>query len=192
MAKHYGMLISLDSCIGCWACTVACKAANGLDIGVNWNRVESIGDPKAKPGQDMPAGTYPDVSLYWLPMPCMHCQKAPCMNACPASAISRREDGIVMIDQNRCLGCGYCAWMCPYGVPQFNRTTNTMGKCTFCASRVDQGQQPACVEACVYGARVFGDLNDPNSEISRLIAQKKGKVLLPEHGTEPSVFYAGR
>jgi tetrathionate reductase subunit B len=191
MAEQYGMVIDLAACIGCHACSIACKFENGTELNVDWHRVETIGDPKAKVGQDIPAGTYPNLSLYWLPMPCMHCQNPPCMEVCPAAAISKRAEGMVVVDQSKCVGCQYCSWACPYDVPQFNPETGTMEKCTLCAHRVTQGEPPACVEACVYGARVFGDINDPHSEISEFIARRHGRVLLPEQGTEPAIYYVG-
>jgi len=191
MVKHYGMAMDLSRCIGCHACSIACKIENGLEVGMNWHRVETIGEPGAKVGEDLPAGTFPDLSMYWLPIPCMHCINPPCMAVCPASAISKRADGIVLIDKEKCIGCKYCVWACPYEVPQFNPLDGTVEKCTFCAHRVDQGEEPFCVHVCVYGARVFGDINDPHSEVSKLIARKHGRVLLPEQGVEPAVYYLG-
>jgi Fe-S-cluster-containing dehydrogenase component len=197
MAEHYGMVIDLDACIGCHACSIACKIENSTDINTdteidtNWHRVEPMGDPKGKVGEDIPLGVYPDLSLYWLPMPCQHCEHAPCAVVCPAAAITKRTDGIVLVDKLKCIGCKYCSWVCPYNMPQYSLEDGTMEKCTFCVHRVDQSLEPACVIACVYGARFFGDLNDPHSEISKLIASKRGGVLLPEQGTLPSVYYVG-
>jgi tetrathionate reductase subunit B len=192
MSKQYGMVVDLDACIGCHACSIACKFENGTQLEIDWHRVETVGDPKANVGQDIPSGTYPDLSMYWLPMPCMHCKNPPCMEVCPAGGISKRADGIVLIDKEKCIGCGYCGWACPYEMLQLNLQDGTMEKCTFCAHRIDGGEEmTACVEACVYGARVFGDINDPHSDVSKLIASKHGRVLLPEQGTEPSVYYVG-
>lgn len=191
MAKQLGMAIDLNRCIGCHACTVACKVQNGLAIGMNWHRVETIGAPGAKVGEDIPRGVFPDVSMRWLPMPCMHCVNPPCMGVCPTAAISKTAEGLVVVDKALCVGCKYCSWACPYNVPQFSAQDGTMEKCTFCIQRVAQGQEPACVKACVYGARVFGDVNDAHSTISQVIARKHGRVLLPEEGTKPAVYYIG-
>ena len=213
MAKHYGMVIDLDACIGCHACTIACKLENSSDLNTyidtdwekfgavdtytyadlspDWHRVEPVGDPKGKVGEDIPSGVYPNLSLYWLPMPCQHCEEAPCAVVCPAATINIREDGIVLVDKTKCIGCQYCSWVCPYQMPQYSPKDGTMEKCTFCAHRVDKGLDPACVHVCVYGARFFGDLNDPHSNVSKYIATKHGGVLLPEQGTKPSVYYTG-
>lgn len=186
MAKQYGMLIDLKRCIGCQACTLACKVENDTALGVEWHRVLTVGGEHT----DSPRGTYPNLSMYWLPMPCMHCQEPPCAEACPTEAITRRDDGIVLIDQDKCVGCGYCRWACPYDGAQYNAEEGVVEKCTFCAHRVDWGLEPFCVEACVWGARIFGDLNDPNSDVSRAIARKRGEVLLSEQETHPAVFYS--
>jgi molybdopterin-containing oxidoreductase family iron-sulfur binding subunit len=186
VSKQYGMLIDMKRCIGCHACSIACKVENGTPLGVDWHRVMTIGGDHL----DTPSGVYPHLSMAYLPVPCMHCQNAPCQQVCPAAAISRRADGIVLIDSQKCIGCQYCVWACPYGVPQYNQASGTVEKCTFCAQRVDQGQQPFCVDACVYGARVFGDLNDPNSEVVRAIAERHGEPAMPEQGTKPSVYYS--
>jgi len=191
MAERYGMVIDLDACIGCHACSIACKVENNTDVGIDWHRVETKGDPKNRIGEDLPLGVYPDLSLYWVPMPCQHCENAPCMAVCPAATISKRDDGIVLVDKSKCIGCMYCSWVCPYKMPQYSLEDGTMEKCTFCAHRVDKELAPACVNVCVYGARVFGDLNDPHSDVSRLIARKNGGVLLPEMGASPSVYYVG-
>ncbi len=186
MPKQYGMLIDLERCIGCHTCTIACKVENGTPAEVNWHRVLTIGGPHL----DSPAGVYPNLSMAYLPVPCMHCQNAPCQSVCPAAAITKRADGIILIDKEKCIGCQYCVWACPYGVPQFNAAAGIVEKCTLCAQRIDQGQQPFCVDACVWGARIFGDLNDPNSEVSKAIAERRGEPLLANQGTKPSVYYA--
>lgn len=144
----------------------------------------------------------------------MHCEEPACEKACPTGATSRRGDGIVVVDDEVCIGCGYCTWACPYGARTLNRraprpyhpalsltpyeevgyTEHQKGiveKCNFCALRVEQGLQPTCVAACPASARVFGDLDDPNSEVSRLIGERGGRPRLPEHQTKPSVYYLG-
>jgi DMSO reductase iron-sulfur subunit len=185
------MVIDLTACIGCQACTIACKFENGTALGVDWHRVETIGDPRAQLGQDLPRGTYPNLTMAWLPVPCQHCANPPCAQVCPTGAITQTAEGLVLVDQDRCTGCRYCSWACPYQVPQFNLDSGTMEKCTLCAHRVTQGEQPACVAACVYGARIFGDLDDPTSEAAQLIARRHARVLLAEEGTQPAIYYVG-
>ena len=191
MSKRYGIVIDVDKCIGCHACTIACKMQNGTDLNIDWTRVETVGDPKANIGQDIPAGTYPNLSLSWLPVLCMHCQNAPCVAECPSGSLAQREDGIVTFDKNKCIGCQACSWVCPYKIPKYSPIDGTVEKCNLCVSRIDQGQEPFCVVACVYGARVFGDLNDPNSAPSTLLARKHGRQLTPEQGTNPTIQYVG-
>lgn len=185
MPKRYGMLIDLKRCIGCHTCSFACKVENRTPVGVDWHRVITIGGNHL----DTPSGVYPNVSMHWLPVPCMHCENPPCADVCPESAIARRADGIVLIDQEKCSGCQECLPACPYGVLQYNPQTEAVEKCTLCTHRIDQGSNPFCVDACVWGARVFGDLSDPESEISRAIVRKQGEVALPEEGTSPAVYY---
>ncbi len=188
MSKRYAILIDMDRCIGCHACTIACKMTNRLPQSVSWSQVKTIGSD----GMDEPAGVYPNLQLAWLPMLCQHCEDAPCEKVCPVGAISKRDDGIVVLDEDKCIGCRYCMWACPYGAPQIDEEKHVVTKCHMCYYRVDQGKQPACVEACVYGARIFGDVNDPESKVSRLSAAKQARPLLPELGAKPAVRYAGR
>lgn len=185
MAKRYGMLIDLKRCIGCHTCSLACKVENRTPLGIDWLRVITIGGNHL----DTPSGVYPDVAMHWVPAACMHCQNAPCEQACPTLAITRRADGIVLIDREKCNGCQDCLSACPYGAPQYNPKTGVVEKCTLCVHRIDEGQQPFCVAACVTEAFVFGDLNDPDSDVSRAIAGKDVEVALPELGAKPSVYY---
>lgn len=126
-----------------------------------------------------------------LPRLCNHCEKPACLPVCPVRATYQRADGIVVIDAETCIGCGFCVQACPYGARFLNRQTRTADKCTFCAHRLTAGLLPACVENCVGGARVFGDLNAPDGPIRRILETHKGavRVLYPEKGTEPFVFY---
>lgn len=197
----YGMVIDLAKCVGCSACAVACKQENATPPGVFWGRVHIY-----------ETGRYPEVKLRYLPTLCMHCEEPACEKACPTGATSRRQDGIVVVDEDVCIGCGYCVWACPYQARALNRRAprpyhpaygltpyeeeeydehqkGIVEKCNFCVGRVDQGEQPACVRACPPGARIFGDLDDPDSEVSRLIAQRGGRQRLAEHGTKPKVYY---
>lgn len=199
------MVIDLKKCIGCDSCTVSCRAENFTPAGVFWNRVFKF-----------EVGKYPHAKLVSLPLICMHCKNAPCVDACPTGATHKRDDGIVVVDYDKCMGCKYCIAVCPYGeryfnsqlgqyypekpltaYEQFSKQLNgskhhmigVVEKCTFCADRVDKGQEPACVKSCVSNARTFGDLDDPNSQISQLIAMKHAVQLSPELGTDPSVYY---
>lgn len=196
---RYGMVIDLKQCIGCHACTLACKVENATKPGIFWNKVF-----------DEEEGEYPSVRRYFLPRLCMHCEDAPCVEACPTGASHKREDGIVLCDYDKCVGCKYCILACPYGARYFNEdkrgyfgdklTPNeeigyqkhalgTVEKCHFCVDRVERGEEPACVLACLTRARIFGDLDDPNSEGSQLIRSRYGFQLREELGTNPSVYY---
>ena len=196
---RYGMVIDLKNCVGCMACTVACKAENQTRPGIFWNIVK-----------DQEFGEYPMVTRVFLPMPCMHCKEAPCVNVCPTGASHRREDGIVIVDYDKCIGCKYCIEACPYGARYFNgesagyfgteltemekigfsrHKTGVVEKCTFCVDLVAQGKEPACVKTCIGKARYFGDLDDPDSKVSQLIKSRHGTQLLKELGTDPSVYY---
>ncbi len=176
---RYGMLIDLRRCYGCHACSVACKAEFDVPLGATRSWVEYV-----------EKGTYPNVSRTFLPRLCNHCNHPPCVSVCPTGATWKRaEDGIVVIDPDLCIGCKYCIQACPYDARFLNPVTGAADKCDFCLHRVSQGVEPACVEACPVGARIFGDLNDPNSEISKLIATNPVTVLRPGQGTEPNVFY---
>jgi len=196
---RYGMVIDLKKCVGCMACTIACKVVNGTKPGIFWARVE-----------DQITGKYPSVNRSFLPLHCMHCQDPPCVEVCPTGASYQRDDGIVLIDYDKCMGCRYCVIACPYGARYFNGNTagyfgaeltpyeetsyqkhsvGVVEKCTFCIDRIEKGKQPLCVETCMGKARYFGDLEDPKSEISQLIRSKHGQQLHPEFDTEPSVYY---
>jgi tetrathionate reductase subunit B len=179
--KQYAMVIDARRCYGVHACTVACKAENKVPLGVNRSWVEEI-----------EKGNYPNVSRSFLPRLCNHCAEPACVSVCPTGATwKRREDGIVVVDKDVCIGCKYCVQACPYDARFVNEDTGTADKCDFCIHRVSQGLMPACVEACPSRARIFGDLNDPSSEVSKLIAANPVTVLRPEEGTHPNVFYIG-
>lgn len=206
MAKRYGMVIDLKRCVGCQTCALACKLENDEPPGLWWNRVLTVGGSS----MDTPSGSFPNLEMSFLPIACQHCENPPCVDVCPVGATYKREDGIVLINWQTCIGCRYCLIACPYGVRVYNWRSTTAQKvpdfqvgaaevpvrplgvgekCTFCVHRVDQGLEPACVEACPARARFFGDLNDPNSQVSQLIKQKGGYQLKPELGTNPSVYY---
>lgn len=182
---HWAMLVDARKCIGCQACTVSCIQENAVPEG-SFRTIVSTYSVKLTDA-DQPAGTYQ------LPRLCNHCDRPPCIPVCPVGATFKREDGIVVVDGDRCVGCAYCVQACPYDARFINHATNKADKCTFCAHRVDAGLLPACVETCVGGARIFGDLNDPDGELRRQLdaAKDELKVLKPELGTEPRVFYVG-
>lgn len=179
---RYGMLIDLKKCVGCQSCTVSCCLENAVPLG---DFRTSVGEYALAPGGG--------AELYSAPLPrlCNHCKKPACLPVCPVKATYQRADGIVVIDAETCIGCGFCVQACPYGARFLNRSTRTADKCTFCAHRLAAGLLPVCVESCVGGARVFGDLNAPQGLIRRMLeAQKDGvKVLYPEKDTQPFVFY---
>lgn len=180
-SKHrWAMVVDVQKCIGCQACTVSCIMEN--DVPANSFRTVTstyeVHDGKR-------------TGTYMLPRLCNHCDEPPCIPVCPVGATFQRKDGIVVVDGDRCVGCAYCVQACPYDARFINHDTGKADKCTFCAHRVDAGLLPACVETCVGGARIFGDLNDPKSQVRQLVDQNKVKVLKPEMGTQPHVFYLG-
>jgi len=231
---QWGMVIDLDKCVGCQACSIACKSENNVPYGspdeqrrkidLFWHKVIAVSK-----------GEYPTTNVEIIPMPCMHCEHPSCVPVCPAKATYQREDGIVMQNFRRCIGCKYCIVACPYGARSFNykeqekqeyerpdlppdlgldrksyigpwpyphRTHGVVEKCTFCFHSIDQGLKegqkigvdvmPACVFACPTSARTFGDLEDPDSEVSRLLASRDWMRLREDMGTEPKVFYLPR
>jgi Fe-S-cluster-containing dehydrogenase component len=205
---RWAMVIDQEKCTGCGQCTLACRAHNDVSPDISWNKV-------------FEAGKVGDKQVY-LPRPCMHCEEAPCVNACMVGASVRRADGIVMMDYDKCIGCRYCQVACPYGARAFNweafegpnpavpewgspeverRPRGVVEKCSFCYQRIDRGLRlglkpgvdeeatPACVVTCPMGARKFGDLNDPESEVSQLINNHPYFRLREDMGTAPRVYY---
>ncbi|MBR2836286.1 MAG: 4Fe-4S dicluster domain-containing protein [Coriobacteriales bacterium] len=154
------LVVDLDKCIGCHACEVACKTEHDIALGVKWNFVPQVG----------PMGTFPNLSQYWLPLQCQQCENAPCIEVCPTGASYRSEDGVVLIDQETCIGCQLCMDACPYKVRSYDDTLNVVQKCTLCKELTDQGEKPACVAVCCGNARFFGDLDDPESDVSQALA----------------------
>lgn len=176
----WGMVVDLRLCIGCQACTVGCGVENQVPLGsfrtlVSNYEVTTQGNPRR----------------YTLPRLCNHCEKPPCVTVCPTQATTKRADGTVVVDNSVCVGCGYCVQACPYDARYINEKTHTADKCTFCLHRLEAGLLPACVETCVSGARIFGDLNDPKSTVAKLLQQQPVQVLKKNMGTGPRVFYIG-
>jgi tetrathionate reductase subunit B len=198
LPHHWVMVIDLRKCIGCQACVVACKSENNVPIGVyrTWVEVIEVGEFAHDPDGDgtvlLDDGTFePNVKRFSLPRLCNHCDDPPCVEVCPVQATFKRADGLVLIDYTKCIGCGYCINACPYDARFFNPVQQTADKCTFCVHRLDRGLLPACVTSCVARARIFGDLNDPNSEVAQLLAQYPTESLNASLGTSPQVFYIG-
>ena len=176
----YGFVIDQRKCIGCHACTVACKAEHDVPIGVYRTWVKYV-----------EKGEFPNTRRHFLVNRCNHCDDAPCVAICPTKALFKRADGIVDFDRERCIGCKSCMQACPYDAIYIDPNTHTAAKCNFCAHRVEQGLQPACVVVCPEQAIIAGDLHDPNSQIARLVGRESVRVRRPEQGTGPNVYYIG-
>ncbi len=198
--RKLGLVIDLDICVGCHACAVACKQWNAGGMaapltdrdpygkapeGVWFNRVHSY-DLE----QDTEHGTR--RSSLHFPRSCLHCENAACVTVCPTGASYKRvEDGIVLVDESKCIGCKLCSWACPYGAREYDVDEGVMKKCTLCVDRLysdalpPEDREPACVSACPTRARHFGDLGDPDSAVSKMVAEREGVDLLPELGYRP-------
>jgi Fe-S-cluster-containing dehydrogenase component len=175
-----GFVLDSGSCIGCHACTVACKSEHDVPLGVNRTWVKYV-----------ETGAFPDTDRHFSVMRCNHCDDAPCMAICPTSALFRADNGVVDFDDDNCIGCKACINACPYDAIYINPATSTAHKCNFCNHRIEEGLEPSCVIVCPTQAIRVGDLDDPDSEISRLFASGEGKVRTPEQKTLPKVVYKG-
>jgi len=175
---NYGFVIDQGKCIGCHACTTACKSENQVPLGVNRTWVKYV-----------ETGAYPDVRRRFQVTRCNHCANPPCVRICPVTAMYQRDDGIVEFDPSICIGCKSCMQACPYDSIYLDPETDTAAKCTFCAHRLDVGLEPACVVVCPEHAIIAGDMNDPASEISHVLATAQTTVRKPEQGTGPKLFY---
>ncbi len=176
----YAFVIDQRKCIGCHACTVACKAEHDVPIGVNRTWVKYI-----------EKGEFPNSRRYFLVNRCNHCTDAPCVAICPTKALYKRADGIVDFDSKRCIGCKSCMQACPYDALYIDPNSHTAAKCNYCAHRTEVGLEPACVVVCPEHAIIAGDMHNPASELARLIAREPVRVRKPEQGTGPNVYYLG-
>ncbi|MGH1436852.1 MAG: 4Fe-4S dicluster domain-containing protein [Lewinella sp.] len=174
----YGFVIDNRKCIGCHACTTACKSEHNVPVGVNRTWVKQV-----------EKGEFPDSRRLFSVMRCNHCTDAPCVEICPTEALFVREDGIVDFDKDRCIGCKSCMQACPYDALYIDPETSTAAKCNYCAHRIDVGLEPACVNVCPEHAIISGDMEDAGSEIAQLLARQAVKVRKPEKGTQPNLFY---
>jgi Fe-S-cluster-containing dehydrogenase component len=197
------LVIDLNVCVGCHACVTSCK---------QWNTSGSAGplfdfkaydaDPEGtffNRVSSFEVGEFPATQTVHFPKSCLHCEDPPCVPVCPTGASYKRaEDGIVLVDPDKCIGCKYCAWACPYGVREIDEQRQVMTKCTLCVDRIHDPalppaeRKPACVMACPTNARLFGDVHDPESEVSRAIRERGGYPLMPEMGTRPANHYLPR
>lgn len=177
-SMNYGFAIDNRKCIGCHACTVACKSEHDIPIGVNRTHVKYV-----------EKGVFPNTRRTFTVTRCNHCEDAPCTEICPTSALFTRSDGIVDFDSDRCIACKSCMQACPYDALYIDPETRTAAKCNYCAHRIESGYEPACVIVCPVEAIISGDLDQPDSKISRLIAREEVSVRKPEKGARPNVFY---
>ena len=199
-----GMAVDLHRCIGCNTCALACKMQNNVPDGMLWNRVLTEGCAQF----DGAEGTYPNLTRTYLPIACQHCDNPACQKVCPTGATYTDDKGRVEIDYEKCIGCRMCMAACPYNARVFNwneparstgfdygdaavpaRSRGVMEKCTLCKERTDRGDVPMCVLCCPADARIFGDLDDPDSDVSVALREKEGFTLLEEKGTRPKVRY---
>ena len=203
---RYGMVIDLRRCVGCNACTMACKVSRGTPPGMFYSHV-----------QIEEQGEYPNAQAKYLPVLCQHCDNPACVNVCPTGASFKDENGIVLIDQAKCIGCRYCIAACPYDVRTFlaaspegyypekglteqeklmydGFSSGRVYKCDFCKSKdsADSDPEPACARTCPGGARIFGDLDDPDSEVSKLVSSNQTYCIGAEFGTDPNIYYIAR
>jgi molybdopterin-containing oxidoreductase family iron-sulfur binding subunit len=198
------MIINKNRCCGCQGCTVACKQTNATEPGVFYTKV-----------LHEEHGKYPNTRVAFMPLICNHCDKAPCVEVCPTQASKKLADGTVQITESECIGCKSCMEVCPYGARYYHdpdkkpaywqgqgqdiyekkrfgeHKPNTVSKCTFCVSRRARGMPPACVETCPTTARIFGDMDDPNSAVAQAFKKLKPAAYKPEEDTNPRVFYIG-
>lgn len=205
-ARKMGIVVDTRRCVACNSCVVACKIENNLPKHILWNRVMTVGGGNL----DSPSGVYPNLKMTNITLSCQHCENPACVKVCPVGATYKDEEtGVVRQDYDKCIGCRMCMAACPYtGVRSFNweepdyyldfavgdgdapvHQKHVVEKCTMCWHRLAKGLQPACMEVCIGRARHYGDLDDPDSEVSRLVREREYMQLLSSEGTKPSVYY---
>ncbi len=197
---HWGMVVDLKYCIGCNSCVIACKEGNGTPPGIFWNKV-----------LEQEVGKFPIARRVFWPMRCMQCEEPACLDVCPTGATTQRQDKIVQVNSKKCVGCRACILACPYeartlweknngyfenGMTPYekivyaNHLLGTVQKCDFCADRLVEGRQPYCVETCLTKALIFGDLDDPDSDVNQALKEPRIRLRLrEEQGTRPSIYY---
>lgn len=202
---RYGMVIDTRRCIACNTCSMVCRVEHNLPNGMMWNEAHTTGGEV-----DLtPGGTYPDgLTMGFYTIACQHCDAPACVEVCPTGATAKRDDGIVTVDWDECIGCQSCVSACPYDVRRFvdgepqwhldfatgdqtlpEHRANVVEKCTFCVERIDRGERPACVDVCRNYARYFGDLDDPSSEVCKAMEGREVEQLLADKGTGPCVYF---
>jgi len=201
--KHrYVYLIDVSKCIGCGACVRACARENNVPdhhfrtwierYRISEDEIAAIDSPNGgKDGFEASAGGAPVTKGFFVPKICNHCSHSPCVQLCPVGASFESPEGLVLVDEKRCIGCSYCVQACPYGSRFIHPETHTASKCTLCYHRITKGMKPACVQACPVGARKFGDKKKPGDEVWEIITTKRVSVLKPELYTEPNCYYQG-
>ena len=180
--SHNCIVVNLDRCTGCFGCEIACKMENNVALGQRWSKVFTVG----------PVGEYPNMTRYALPTMCQQCKDAPCVHVCPTGASYRDSNtNVVLVDKEKCIGCKYCMMACPYGVRSWNKTEKCVEKCTLCGQLTSAGKLPACVKSCAAGARFYGDLDDPNSDVSKELAKYPAEAVhtLEDQGNGPCMHY---
>lgn len=201
--KQLALAIDLNVCVGCSACVTSCKQWNTSgNAGAMADHNPYDADPSGtffNRVQTFEVGSFPNTEVVHFPKSCLHCENPPCVPVCPTGASYKREqDGIVMVDYDKCIGCNYCSWSCPWGARELDEFKKVMTKCTLCVDRIydesldERDRKPACVLSCPTKARLFGDIKDPDSEIAQAIDQRNGYQLMPEWGTNPSNHYLPR
>ena len=186
MDIRLGLVIDQERCIGCEACTIACRNENQGTVGFIRVRTQ---DAAAK---DVPVGSFPELRMIFMPLVCNHCEDPPCADACPVDAIEKRADGVVLLDQEACDGCGACVDVCPYEAISFDTNNEVAEKCNLCSHRIEKGLEPFCVVCCEGQAIHFGDVNDPDTEINEALSSGRTFRTLEELNVKPNVTYLAR